>query len=159
MRHEASDAVHLQWLRDYVTADQPFRVAGGRPVYKVFDDPRVTTLGAWLRRTSLDEIPQFFNVFRGDMSVVGPRPPIPEEFNLYDDAAKARLSVRPGITGLYQVRARGTVPFSEVIRIDLDYIKRRSMSLDLQIMSLTPLIMLTGRGSGHESVRRKRHRT
>jgi len=151
MRHEASDAVHLEWLRDYVIADQPFRVAGGRPVYKVLDDPRVTALGVWLRRTSLDEVPQFLNVLRGDMSIVGPRPPIPEEFDLYDDLAKSRLSVRPGITGLYQVMARGKAPFSEVIKIDLDYIRRRSMPLDFRIMSLTPLIMLTGRGSGQEA--------
>lgn len=151
MRHEASDAVHLEWLRDYVIADQPFRVAGGRPVYKVLDDPRVTGLGAWLRRTSLDEVPQFLNVLRGEMSIVGPRPPIPEEFDLYDDLARSRLSVRPGITGLYQVMARGSVPFSEVIRIDQDYIRRRSMPLDLRIMSITPLIMLTGRGSGQEA--------
>ena len=157
MRHEAPDAVHLDWLRDYVIADQPFRVAGGRPVYKVLDDPRVTPLGVWLRRTSLDEVPQFLNILKGDMSLVGPRPPIPQEFDLYDELAKRRLSVRPGITGLYQVTARGTAPFSEVIKIDLDYIMRRSMLLDLRIMSLTPLIMLTGRGSGHEGIRRNRH--
>jgi lipopolysaccharide/colanic/teichoic acid biosynthesis glycosyltransferase len=151
MRHEASDAVHLGWLRDYIIADQPFRVAGGRPVYKVLDDPRITTLGGWLRRTSLDEVPQFLNVLRGEMSIVGPRPPIPEEFNLYDDMARSRLSVRPGITGLYQVMARGRVPFSEVIKIDLDYIRRRSTALDFRIMSLTPWVMLTGRGSGQEA--------
>lgn len=151
MEHEATDKRHLDWLREYVLADRPFGLLHGRPIYKVFDDPRVTRLGAFLRRTSLDEVPQFLNVLKGEMSVVGPRPPIPDEFDLYNPFQRRRLAVRPGITGLYQVSARGAAPFSEVLAIDLDYIRRRSLRFDLKIMAMTPLIMLSGRGSGQEA--------
>jgi lipopolysaccharide/colanic/teichoic acid biosynthesis glycosyltransferase len=82
------------------------------------------------------------------MSVVGPRPPIPFEFDLYDDRAKRRLAVKPGITGLYQITARSSVPFSAMLQIDLDYIERRSLGFDLSIMLRTPLVMLSGRGAG-----------
>jgi lipopolysaccharide/colanic/teichoic acid biosynthesis glycosyltransferase len=150
MRHGADDAIHVDWVRGFVQADAPFKLVGARAVYKVFDDSRVTGLGVWLRRFSIDEIPQLVNVLRGDMSLVGPRPPIVEEFELYDERAKRRLSVLPGITGLYQIKARGAVPFSEMLRIDLDYINRRSLWLDLRVFARTPGVMLHGRGSGHE---------
>lgn len=141
---EGDDSHHREWLRAFVTRDAPY--AGGD--FKVRDDPRVTKIGALLRRLSLDEVPQLINVLRGEMSVVGPRPPIPFEFELYDDRAKRRLAVKPGITGLHQVTARSNVPFSTMLQIDLDYIERRSLQLDLSIMLRTPLVMLSGRGAG-----------
>lgn len=141
---EGDDSHHREWLRAFVTNDAPYD--GGD--FKVRDDPRVTKIGALLRRLSLDEVPQFINVLRGEMSVVGPRPPIPFEFDLYDDRAKRRLAVKPGITGLHQVTARSSVPFSTMLQIDLDYIERRSLQLDLSIMLRTPIVMLSGRGAG-----------
>jgi lipopolysaccharide/colanic/teichoic acid biosynthesis glycosyltransferase len=141
---EGDDSHHREWLHAFVTRDAPY--AGGD--FKVRDDPRVTRIGAVLRRLSLDEVPQLINVIRGEMSVVGPRPPIPYEFDLYDEATKRRLAVKPGITGLHQVTGRSRVPFSTMLQIDLDYIERRSIPLDLSIMVRTPLVMLSGQGAG-----------
>lgn len=138
------DTHHRDWITRFVLADQPY--AGGR--YKVDRDPRITRLGAILRRTSLDEVPQLINVLLGQMSVVGPRPPLPFEYELYDQRARRRLAVKPGITGLYQVSARSQVPFSKMLAIDLDYIQRRSLRLDGWIMLRTFGAMLSGRGAG-----------
>jgi lipopolysaccharide/colanic/teichoic acid biosynthesis glycosyltransferase len=141
---EGDDSHHREWLHAFVTRDAPY--ADGD--FKVRDDPRVTGIGAVLRRLSLDEVPQLINVLRGEMSVVGPRPPIPYEFDLYDEATKRRLAVKPGITGLHQVTGRSSVPFSTMLQIDLEYIERRSIPLDLSIMLRTPVVMLSGRGAG-----------
>jgi lipopolysaccharide/colanic/teichoic acid biosynthesis glycosyltransferase len=141
---EGDDSHHREWLHAFVTRDAPY--ADGD--FKVRDDPRVTGTGAVLRRLSLDEVPQLINVLRGEMSVVGPRPPIPYEFDLYDEATKRRLAVKPGITGLHQVTGRSSVPFSTMLQIDLEYIERRSIPLDLSIMLRTPVVMLSGRGAG-----------
>ena len=117
------------------------------PVYKLTCDGRVTALGRVLRKTGLDEVPQFLNVLRGDMAIVGPRPPLYYEYERYAEGHKRRLDVLPGITGLYQVTARSQVSFVEMVEIDLDYIRRRSLWLDLKIMVLTPWIMITGKGA------------
>ena len=116
-------------------------------VYKMTDDPRLTRAGKLLRRASLDELPQLWDVLKGDMSLVGPRPPLPYEYELYDDWARQRLTVRPGITGLYQITRRSRVPFREMVETDLEYIRRRSLWLDLWIMLRTPFAMLLGRGA------------
>ncbi len=137
------DSHHKEWLRQFITHDAPYR--GG--TFKVLSDPRVTRVGRILRRLSFDEVPQLINVLRGDMSIVGPRPPIVFEFELYDDQAKQRLAVKPGITGLYQVSARSQVPFSQMLAMDLDYIRRRSIWLDLQIMVRTVGVMFSGSGA------------
>jgi lipopolysaccharide/colanic/teichoic acid biosynthesis glycosyltransferase len=139
-----SDAHHREWLRQFVGSDAAY--VGNE--YKVRNDPRVTQLGRILRRTSLDEVPQLLNVLRGDMSLVGPRPPIEFEYELYDDTAKRRLAVKPGITGLYQVTARSKVPFSRMLALDLEYIEHRSVRLDLSIMLKTTKVMVSGRGAG-----------
>jgi lipopolysaccharide/colanic/teichoic acid biosynthesis glycosyltransferase len=139
-----NDSHHREWLRQFVENDAPY---AGRD-YKVRDDPRVTALGRILRRSSLDEVPQLLNVITGDMSLVGPRPPIEFECDLYDDNAKRRLTVKPGITGLYQVSARSQVPFSGMLALDLDYVSRRSCRLDLFIMLKTVKVIVTGRGAG-----------
>ncbi|GAC1333756.1 MAG: exopolysaccharide biosynthesis polyprenyl glycosylphosphotransferase [Candidatus Dormibacteria bacterium] len=142
------DSRHREWLREFVRSDSAFGEAKGKQVYKAVDDPRITPLGAVLRRFSVDEVPQLINVLRGEMSLVGPRPPIPAEFEHYDDSARLRLGVKPGVTGLYQVTARSQVPFSGMLAIDLDYIGRRSTWLDFQIMARTVWVMLRGRGAG-----------
>jgi lipopolysaccharide/colanic/teichoic acid biosynthesis glycosyltransferase len=115
---------------------------------KLKSDPRVTGLGKILRKLSLDELPQLINVLRGEMSIVGPRPPLPYEYELYSAFDKQRLLVTPGITGLWQVTAHNMVSFAEMVEIDLDYIQRMSFWLDLKIMLLTPLEMIRGKGGG-----------
>ena len=141
---EGDDGHHRAWLREFVTSDAAYQ--GGR--FKVVGDRRITPVGRVLRRLSLDEVPQLVNVLRGEMRIVGPRPPILAEYELYDDHARRRLAVAPGITGLYQVTARSSVPFSRMVAIDLEYIERRSLPLDLSIMLRTAGVMLTGRGAG-----------
>lgn len=141
---QGDDSHHREWLKDFVTRDSPY---SGED-FKVRNDLRVTRLGRLLRRTSLDEVPQLINVLKGDMSVVGPRPPIEYEYELYDERAKRRLAVKPGITGLYQVTARSRVPFSKMLELDLEYIRKRSLWLDLSIMLRTSLVIITGQGAG-----------
>ena len=102
------------------------------------NDPRVTRVGRALRATGLDELPQLFNVLKGEMSLVGPRPALPYEVPLWKDWHAARLAVRPGITGLWQVEARGTADFDAMVRLDLEYIARRSIGLDAWILARTP---------------------
>jgi lipopolysaccharide/colanic/teichoic acid biosynthesis glycosyltransferase len=117
------------------------------PVFKMARDPRITRVGAFLRRSSLDELPQLWNVWRGDMSLVGPRPPIPEEVIQYQAWQMRRLSVRPGLTCLWQVSGRSCVGFDEWMRMDLAYIDRRSLRLDLSILLRTVPAVLSGKGA------------
>jgi exopolysaccharide biosynthesis polyprenyl glycosylphosphotransferase len=106
-------------------------------LFKIRDDPRVTRAGRWLRRLSLDELPQLYNVLRGQMSLVGPRPPLPEEVAAYPDDVRRRLRVKPGLTGLWQVSGRADLPWDEAVRLDLRYVENWSLSLDLVIMLRT----------------------
>jgi len=118
------------------------------PVFKIKRDPRITRLGAILRRTSLDELPQLWNVLRGDMSLVGPRPlPLRDVSNFNEGWLMRRFSVFPGITGLWQVSGRSDIPFDDWIQLDLAYIDRWSLRLDLWIMARTVPAVLTGRGA------------
>ena len=117
------------------------------PVFKMTDDPRVTRVGKWLRKTSLDEFPQFWNVLKGDMSVVGPRPPLPSEVEKYEPWQRRRLSMKPGITCIWQVSGRNSIGFEEWMHLDLQYIDNWSLWLDLKILALTAKPILTG--SGH----------
>lgn len=118
------------------------------PVFgKVKNDPRVTGAGKWLRRSSLDELPQILNVLIGDMSIVGPRPPIPYEVEEYDIWHRKRLEMKPGITGLWQVSGRNRLSFEEMVRIDTFYIENWSLWLDLKIVLLTLPAMLRGDGA------------
>ncbi len=117
------------------------------PVFKIARDPRITRVGALLRRSSLDELPQLWNVWRGDMSLVGPRPPIPEEVRRYSPAQLRRLSVRPGLTCLWQVSGRSHVGFDEWMSLDLAYIERRSLRLDVAILLRTIPAVLSGKGA------------
>ncbi|BDG07192.1 sugar transferase [Anaeromyxobacter paludicola] len=117
------------------------------PVYKHAQDPRITPVGRWLRRTSLDELPQFWNVLKGEMSVVGPRPPIPEEVREYQRWQRRRLSMKPGITCTWQVSGRSEIDFERWMALDLAYIDNWSLWLDLRIFLLTIPAVLTGRGA------------
>jgi lipopolysaccharide/colanic/teichoic acid biosynthesis glycosyltransferase len=112
------------------------------------NDPRVTRTGRLIRKFSLDELPQLFNVLRGEMSMVGPRPPLPYELEYYQDWHKRRLEALPGITGMWQVKGRNQVSFDEMVRLDLDYIERQSFWLDLLILLQTPSAVLSAKGAG-----------
>lgn len=117
------------------------------PIMKLVNDSRITPFGRFLRKFSLDELPQFWNVLRGDMSIVGPRPSIPYEVEMYKPWYRRRLAALPGITGLQQVTARNTVDFEHQVILDLEYIDNQSTMLDLMIMLKTPLVILSTRGA------------
>lgn len=117
------------------------------PVFKMARDPRITRIGRFIRTTSLDELPQFINVLRGDMSLVGPRPPIPEEVAQYEPWQLRRLDVRPGITCLWQISGRSRIGFQEWMRLDLEYIKHQSLALDLKILLRTIPAVLSREGA------------
>ena len=117
------------------------------PVFKMKDDPRITKVGKILRKLSLDELMQFFNVFKGDMSLVGPRPPLPREVLYYTDYQKLRLLVTPGLTCTWQIsKNRNDIPFEDWVEMDLEYIQNRTFLNDIKIMLKTPLVMLSGTG-------------
>ncbi|MDA2925419.1 sugar transferase, partial [Acidobacteria bacterium AH-259-L09] len=117
------------------------------PVFKMRNDPRVTTLGRFLRKFSVDELPQLWNVIKGEMSVVGPRAPRPEEVQYYATKQRRRLSVKPGITCLWQVSGRSDIDFNKWMELDLQYIDTWSFWLDVQIMLKTIPAVFTGRGA------------
>jgi lipopolysaccharide/colanic/teichoic acid biosynthesis glycosyltransferase len=116
--------------------------------FKLKHDPRITKIGKFLRITSLDEFPQFINVLKGEMSVVGPRPLVPEEIEKYGNSIDKVLTIRPGITGLWQVSGRNDIPYAQRIRIDVSYVKRRNFWLDLRIVILTVAVMLMPKNNG-----------
>ena len=117
------------------------------PAFKLHNDPRVTRVGRWLRKLSLDELPQLLHVLEGHMSLVGPRPPFPEEVERYEPWMLRRLSVRPGLTCLWQVRGRSDLGFVEWMRLDLEYVDRLSLALDLEILARTIPAVLSARGA------------
>jgi exopolysaccharide biosynthesis polyprenyl glycosylphosphotransferase len=117
------------------------------PLFKLRDDPRVSRVGRWLRRWSLDELPQLVNVLRGEMSLVGPRPPLPEEVSSYEDWQFDRLEVKPGITGLWQISGRSELSFDEYVRLDLFYIENWSLAYDLYILVKTLPVLVSRRGA------------
>ena len=118
------------------------------PVFKIKNDPRIIPyIGNFMRKTGLDELPQFINVLKGEMSIVGPRPPMPEEVKQYDTWQRRRLSMKPGITCLWQTsNRRNDVPFSEWMKLDLSYIDNWSLGLDLKILLKTALVVVRGDG-------------
>jgi len=117
------------------------------PLFKIRDDPRLTRTGRWLRRISLDELPQLINVLKGEMALVGPRPPLASEVELYQDWHKKRLEVAPGVTGLWQVSGRSELPFDEMVMLDMYYIENWSPGLDVKIILRTLPAVLSGRGA------------
>jgi exopolysaccharide biosynthesis polyprenyl glycosylphosphotransferase len=117
------------------------------PVFKIRNDPRVTTVGRFLRRWSIDELPQLLNVIRGDMSLVGPRPPIPAEVAQYETFQRRRLSMRPGLTCLWQVNGRSDIGFERWVELDLEYIDAWSLGHDFKILARTVPAVLRGKGA------------
>jgi lipopolysaccharide/colanic/teichoic acid biosynthesis glycosyltransferase len=139
-------AIHREYVARLIAGDQD--AGHGCGVYKLRNDPRVTPLGRFLRKTSLDELPQFFNVLCNQMSLVGPRPPVPYEYERYQMWHRRRvLEMKPGLTGLWQVDGRSRTTFEEMVRLDLRYAGRRSLWMDLRILLLTPGAVLSGRGA------------
>ena len=117
------------------------------PVFKIKDDPRITRVGKYLRKLSLDELMQFFNVLKGDMTLVGPRPPLPREVEYYTDYQRLRLLVTPGLTCTWQIsKNRNDIPFEQWVEMDIEYIQTRTYLNDLKIMLKTPIVMLTATG-------------
>ena len=116
------------------------------PVFKIKNDPRITRIGRLLRKTSLDELPQFFNVLMGDMSIVGPRPPIPSEVKQYKREIKRRLSINPGITCTWQVSGRNSIPFNKWMEMDMEYIDNWSLMLDFVIILKTFKVIFARNG-------------
>ncbi len=117
------------------------------PIFKIKQDPRITRLGKFLRHASIDELPQFFNVFKGDMSLVGPRPPLPKEVEKYTPHQMKRLSAKPGLTCLWQISGRSNVSFYEWVELDIYYIQYRSFLLDLKILIRTIPVVIIGKGA------------
>jgi len=142
--------IHEQYVQQFIAGKDGLDNSGGsgKPVYKLVKDPRVTFIGSILRKTSLDELPQFWNVLRGDMSLVGPRPPVAYEFEVYDVWHRRRvLEVKPGVTGLWQVSGRNRTRFDEMVRLDLRYCQTWSIWLDLKILLATPKAVFNGGGA------------
>jgi lipopolysaccharide/colanic/teichoic acid biosynthesis glycosyltransferase len=142
----ADAGIHRDYVRQLISNPNGDNRRGG--LYKLVADPRVTPVGRFLRRTSLDEIPQFLNVLKGDMSLVGPRPPLAYEVDCYQVWHKTRLLVaKPGITGPWQVAGRSRVKFDDMVRMDLEYAKSRSLWLDIKILLKTPGAVISGAGA------------
>jgi lipopolysaccharide/colanic/teichoic acid biosynthesis glycosyltransferase len=138
---------HREYVVGLIRAGDSARPPASEGIYKLESDPRVTRVGRVLRRFSLDELPQLWNVLRGDMSLVGPRPALPYEVEHYPAHWYERFSVRPGITGLWQVSGRNHLTFDQMVDLDLDYAQRRSFWLNLRILAKTPWVMVHGKGA------------
>lgn len=148
--------IHQEYIKKFISEQKSYEANGNgngdngnkEGVYKIKDDPRVTPIGKLLRKTSLDELPQFINVLKGEMSLVGPRPPVAYEVDMYDLWHRRRImEVQPGITGLWQTKGRSSTTFNEMVRLDIRYIKERSLWLDIKLIILTPWVVLTGKGA------------
>lgn len=149
--HAGSDtAPHREYVSQFIAGKASMNTSahGEKKAFKIMDDPRVTPLGRFLRRTSLDELPQLLNVLKGEMSLVGPRPPLPYELTCYDLWHLRRMiDVKPGITGLWQVSGRSRTSFDEMVRLDLRYAKKWSLGLDFIILLRTPGAVVSGEGA------------
>lgn len=150
MVDKADPAVHRAFIKALIDHDElTIRniQKGNCEVKKIANDSRVTRLGRFLRRTSLDEIPQFWNVLKGEMSLIGPRPAIPYEVEIYKSWYFLRFEAKPGMTGLWQVIARNSCDFDEMVMLDIDYVENKSSWLDLKILFKTPWVVLLHRGA------------
>jgi lipopolysaccharide/colanic/teichoic acid biosynthesis glycosyltransferase len=153
MRVDAKSTLHRQFIEAYIAGDDQ-RMAELQSAqqaedakYKLVEDPRVTRVGSFLRKTSLDELPQLWNVLLGEMSLVGPRPPIPYEVELYQSHHHDRLRCVPGLTGLWQVEGRSATSFEEMVRMDVEYIREQSISTDIKIILKTLTAVVNGKGA------------
>jgi lipopolysaccharide/colanic/teichoic acid biosynthesis glycosyltransferase len=141
------EELHSMPIKVLVSTKNPARGEGVQPAAGLLDDPRLTRVGRFLRRTSLDELPNFINVLRGDMHLVGPRPDIVENIRYYEKQHLVKLDVRPGVTGLAQVQGRGNLSFHETNEWDVEYVRNRSVWLDLKIFLKTLWVSLRGDGA------------
>ncbi|MFI5273094.1 MAG: sugar transferase [Ktedonobacterales bacterium] len=139
------DAIHRQAISRFMSGEV-LDESGKGPAYKLSGDPRITRVGRFIRKTSLDELPQFINVLRGEMSLVGPRPPLAYEVALYRPHDLLRLAGKPGVTGPWQVYGRSRVTFDEMVDMDIAYLQRQSVLEDLKLIVLTVPVMLLGSG-------------
>ncbi len=142
------DSEYKAYLKQYILNNAPYKVTpNGEKIYKVVDDPRITRIGAILRKTNFDELPQLFNLIKGEMSFIGPRPDLPYSVDMYTDWHRKRLEIKPGITGLWQVCHRKGLSFDDMVRLDLEYIRRQSFFFDTRIILKTIRTILIGDGS------------
>lgn len=149
MKCANDSSIHREYVKRFIAGEiDSAQFRDNQNVYKILEDPRVTRVGKFLRKTSLDELPQFINVLKGEMSLVGPRPPIPYEMESYRPWHLRRVfEVKPGITGLWQVNGRSRTTFDEMVRLDLRYAKTWSLWLDIKILLQTPRAVLLGKGA------------
>ncbi len=149
MQVSQSPNIHYGFVKDFISGKScAVKNEEGATVYKIVNDPRVTRLGKFLRKSSLDELPQLFNVLKGEMSLVGPRPPVPYEWDMYEGWHRARLTeAKPGITGLWQIRGRSSTTFDEMVRLDLEYARKQSFLLDVKLLLLTLWMVFTAKGA------------
>lgn len=150
MVYNADPSIHQAYIKALIHNDcDEMASLQGKPtqITKLVNDPRITRLGKFLRKSSLDEFPQLINVIRGEMSLVGPRPAIPYEVEMYKPWQRQRLETKPGMTGLWQVTARSTAAFDEIIKLDIKYIEQQSLWLDLKILFKTPYVVLSCKGA------------
>lgn len=141
-------AIHQEFVKKLIAGEAPVAVAGENASYKIQNDPRMTGIGRFIRSTSIDELPQLFNVLVGNMSLVGPRPPIAYEVEVYEVWHRPRVvDVKPGITGLWQVKGRSKTTFEGMVRMDLEYIHNWSLWLDVQLLFKTPAVVMSRKGA------------
>jgi lipopolysaccharide/colanic/teichoic acid biosynthesis glycosyltransferase len=146
MVHNSDDAIHRQFAAMFINGGSDTEKKDSGKVFKMTNDPRVTAIGRWLRKTSLDELPQLWNILKGEMTIVGPRPPIAYELDHYLPWHHERLRVTPGLTGLWQVSGRSNVPFEEMVRLDIHYINSWTILEDVRIILKTIPVVLRGSG-------------
>jgi lipopolysaccharide/colanic/teichoic acid biosynthesis glycosyltransferase len=150
MVHNASPELHRAFVQAFISNDREHMVAlQGEQTQecKLVNDPRTTRIGRLIRKTSIDELPQLWNVLKGEMSLVGPRPPIPYEVDMYQPWHHRRLRTRPGLTGLWQVTRRSAADFDEMVRLDIWYIEHQNLWLDLKILMMTPAAVFSQKGA------------
>jgi lipopolysaccharide/colanic/teichoic acid biosynthesis glycosyltransferase len=141
MSNKNDDSIHRAYIKKMLTSGED--VDGGEEgVYKLVNDPRITRIGGFLRKTSIDELPQLWNVVRGEMSLVGPRPVLAWEADMFPPEAERRFAARPGLTGLWQVSGRSTLDFKAALELDVSYVERKSLWFDLTILWRTIAVVL-----------------
>jgi lipopolysaccharide/colanic/teichoic acid biosynthesis glycosyltransferase len=147
MRVDADPRGHQEYVTALIKGENRGQENRGETLYKLAVDNRITPVGRWIRRWSLDELPQLFNVVKGDMTLVGPRPAIPYEVSEYPSWYRERFSVKPGLTGYWQVSGRNERTYEEMVRLDIEYAERRTLGLDLLILLKTPWVVLSRKGA------------
>jgi lipopolysaccharide/colanic/teichoic acid biosynthesis glycosyltransferase len=147
MRVDADPRGHREYVTALIKGEGSAPEGGRENLYKLAVDNRITPVGRWIRRWSLDELPQLFNVVRGDMTLIGPRPAIPYEVGEYPAWYRERFAVKPGLSGYWQVSGRSERTYEEMVRLDIEYVERRSIGLDLLILLKTPWVVLSRKGA------------